>query len=78
MWQPEHGAVGTLMKLFALGAYGGLWHVAHVAVACGPTSVKYVAWLNAEATIHVVSVFLWQESQVVGSPVWFTGVDADV
>jgi hypothetical protein len=40
MWQPEHGAVGTLMKLFALGAYGGLWHVAHVAVACGPTSVK--------------------------------------
>jgi G:T-mismatch repair DNA endonuclease (very short patch repair protein) len=78
MWQPEHGAVGTVVKLFALGAYGGLWHWAQGAVACVPASAKNVEWLKAVARSQVVSEFLWQLSHVVGSPVWFTGVRTPV
>jgi hypothetical protein len=78
MWHAEHGVVGTVVKLLALGAYGGLWHVAQVAVRCAPASAKYVEWLNAVARSHVASVFLWQLSHVVGSPLWFTGVVAVV
>ena len=64
------------MVLFAEGAYGGLWHVAHAVVACTPTSGK-VVWLNV-VPIHETSENLWHESQVVGKfdVMWFTGVVA--
>jgi hypothetical protein len=78
MWHAEHGVVGTVRKLFAVGAYGGLWHVAHVAVRWAPASAKYVAWLNGVARSHVVSELLWQVSHVVGRPVWFTGAPVAV
>jgi hypothetical protein len=60
--------------LFVLGAYGGLWHVAHAVVACTPTSGN-VVWLNV-ARSHVASENLWHESHVVGNPwaMWSTGV----
>ena len=55
-----------------------MWHWAQGAVACAPASGKNVAWLKADTGVHVGSVGLWQVSQVVGSPVWFTGVVAPV
>ncbi len=33
-------------------------------------------WLNADFWLQVASVFLWQESHVVGKPAWGTGVVA--
>ena len=62
--------------LFAEGAYGGLWQVAHAVVAWTPTSGN-VVWLN-EASIQVASENLWQLSHVVGKleAMWSTGVFA--
>ena len=64
--------------MFALGAYGGLWHWEQGAVACAPASAKYALWVKALFCDQVASVFLWQLSHVVAKPVWGTGVVAPV
>ncbi len=52
------------------------WHWAQGAVTWAPASGKYAEWLKADFWLQVVSVFLWQVSQVVAKPVWGTGVAA--
>jgi hypothetical protein len=50
-----------------------VWHWAQGAVTCAPASGKYVAWLNADFRLHVVSVLRWHVSHAVGKPVCGTG-----